>query len=133
MQPKIVASSEADSEYIHKRIQAHNTPFMSDWEELSFHIKEDGQIIAGIVAERTVDTVEVDFLFVEESCRGKGYGKALLEQVETVAREKGARRILLNTYSFQAPKFYPKLGYREILKLEPCFSAHSQFYFLKEL
>lgn len=133
MLPKIVASSEGDSEYIHKRLQTHNAPFMSDWEELSFHIKEDGRIIAGIVAERTADTVEVDYLFVEENCRGRGYGKALLEHVENIAREKGVRRILLNTYSFQAPKFYSRLGYQEVLKLEPCFGTHSQYYYLKEL
>lgn len=133
MGARIVASSEADSEYIHKRLQAHNAPFMSDWEELSFHMEEDGRIVAGVVAERTADTVEVAYLFVEESCRGRGLGRALLERVEDTAREKGARRIALNTYSFQAPNFYPKLGYREVLKLEPCFGQHSQFYFLKEL
>lgn len=133
MMAEIVQSAEEQKEYIHKRLQEYNARFMQDFADFSFHVEENGVIVAGIVAESVGDTVEVEFLFVDETCRGRGLGKALLERVETAARERGMRRVLLNTYSFQAPGFYQKMGYQEMLKLEPAFDTVSQSYFLKEL
>lgn len=63
---------------------------------------------------------------------GKGLA-AGLSYVERLAKEKGFKRILLNTYSFQAPDFYKKLGYTEVLKLSPAFDGFTQSYFLKNL
>lgn len=133
MKRQIHASAEADKEYIHKCLQKYNSSYMKESEDFSCHIKEDGVIVAGIVAESTEDTVEVEFLYVDKSCRGRGLGQELLAHVEDAARRVGMRRILLNTYSFQAPEFYRKMGYREILKLDPCFGNFSQFYFIKQL
>lgn len=129
----ILSSTQEQKEHIHRRLQAHNARFMARFADFSYHIEEKGEIVAGIVAESVGDTVEVAYLFVEEACRGRGLGKALLERVEAAAREAGMRRVLLNTYSFQAPGFYGRLGYREVLKLEPAFDRFSQSYFLKEL
>lgn len=133
MMAKIIRSSEEQRERVHRRLQDYNARFMKEFSDFSYHIEENGVIVAGIVAESVGDTVEIDFLFVDEACRGRGLGKTLLEYVETAAREQGMRRVLLNTYSFQAPGFYEKMGYQEILKLEPAFDRFSQSYFLKEL
>lgn len=130
---KIIRSSEEQKERIHKRLQDYNAQFMKEFSDFSCHIEENGVIVAGIVAESVGDTVEVEFLFVDETYRGRGLGKALLEHVETAAREQGIRRVLLNTYSFQAPGFYRTLGYQEVLKLKPVFNWFSQSYFIKEL
>lgn len=130
---KIIRSSEEQKERIHKRLQDYNAQFMKEFSDFSCHIEENGVIVAGIVAESVGDTVEVEFLFVDETYRGRGLGKALLEHVETAAREQSIRRVLLNTYSFQTPGFYRTLGYQEVLKLEPVFNWFSQSYFIKEL
>lgn len=129
----IISSSEAQKEFIHKRLQDYNAQFMKEFSDFSYHIEVDGSIAAGIVAESVGDTVEVEFLFVEEAHRGCGLGRKLLEHVETAAREQGIRRILLNTYSFQAPDFYRRMGYQEVLQLKPAFDQFSQSYFVKEL
>ena len=133
MMAKILPSSEEQKEYIHKRLQAYNARYMKDFADFSCHIEENGAIVAGIVAESVGDTVEVEFLFVEDACRSRGLGKTLLERVETAAREQGMRRVLLNTYSFQAPGFYKRMGYHEALKLDPAFNTVSQSYFVKDL
>lgn len=133
MMATIIRSSEKQKERVHRRLQDYNARFMKEFSDFSYHIEENGVIVAGIVAESVGDTVEVDFLFVDEACRGRGLGKTLLEYVETAAREQGMRRVLLNTYSFQAPGFYEKMDYQKILKLEPAFDRFSQSYFLKEL
>lgn len=129
----IIASTEEASGYIHQRLRAYNSPYMTDFEDLSFHMEENGEIVAGIVAGRLGDCLEVDFLFVEEHCRHRGLGRQLLDHAEALAREKGVKRVLLNTYSFQAPDFYRSLGYQEAARIEPAFDSHSQFFFVKEL
>ena len=122
---ELLPSSEQDNRY--------NRQFMRDFKDYSFHIKQDGQIVAGIVAASTMDTLEVEFLFVEESCRGQGLGRLLLEQAENLARQDGCKRVLLNTYSFQAPGFYRRMGYELLAQQNPCFGEYSQYYFTKNL
>lgn len=129
----ILPSSEADSETIHARLRAYNARYMRDTGDFSFHIKEDGKTIGGIVAGGLGDLLEVEFLYVDEECRGRGIGRRLLAHVEALARQRGLKRVLLNTYSFQAPAFYKKLGYTEALKLDPAFDGFTQSYFLKDL
>ena len=71
--------------------------------------------------------------FLEQLLRGRGIGSQLMEKVESSARADGIKRVLLNTYSFQAPDFYRKLGYTEIARISPCFGEYSQFFFEKIL
>ena len=106
---------------------------MDNGKDYSFHIELDGVIAAGIVAESVEDTLEISYLFVRSEYRGSGLGTKLVCHVESLAKENGIKRILLNTYSFQAPDFYRHLGYREILCIDPVFGVHSQHYFVKEL
>ena len=122
-----------DNEKIHQMIRDYNVSFMSESKDYSYHIEEDGELAAGIVAESVFDTVEVDFLCVKEKFRKHGYGRALLQHMEDAARRDGMKRILLNTYSFQAPDFYRSMGYRELFVVDPCFKDCRQYYFIKEL
>lgn len=131
--PQIIPNLVEDNDAIHRMLQQYNAQYMRDFKEYSFHISEEGKIVAGIVAESTLDTLEIEFLFVDESCRGKGYGRRLLSHVEELARRDGLARVLLNTYSFQAPGFYKALGYTQLLEIHPCFGEYSQYIFLKEL
>ena len=60
--------------------------------------------------------VELGGLVVDESCRGRGIGAKLLEEVERWARQEGARTVSLrsNTIRHQAHKFYASRGYTQI-------------------
>lgn len=130
---KIEQSSSEENQEIHRRLRLYNRKFMRDLKDYNFHISDRGQIVAGIVAGSVFDTLEVEFLFVEEAYRGQGLGSSLLEHAERLAREDGMKRVLLNTYSFQAPDFYKAAGYRQLLEIAPCFGEFSQYYFMKEL
>lgn len=130
---EITRSDEKAQETVHQKLREFNRPFWGEKEDYSFHLEKDGQIIAGIVAFSTYDTVEVEYLFVQEDQRGKGIGSSLLHQVEEYARTDGKKRVLLNTYSFQAPGFYRKMGYRLLFAIEPCLGDHGQYFFEKEL
>lgn len=131
--PEIRESTEAQSDAVHEKLRDYNRRFMDGGRDYNFHIEAEGEIVAGIVAASTGDTLEVEFLFVAESRRGQGLGRALLERAETAACRDGVQRVLLNTYSFQAPGFYPKMGYTLLGRIDPCFGAHSQYFYGKEL
>lgn len=126
-------STDADQELIHAKLRAYNHRFWRNTHDFSFHIEHDGKIIAGIVASATFETLEVEFLFVDEEFRGRGLGAQLLHTAEDRARAAGARHASLNTYSFQAPKFYPKQGYRQLFCVERCLGPYSQYFFWKDL
>ena len=69
----------------------------------------------------------VELLFVPETLRGQGFGEKLMRQAEDLAREAGCTGIWLDTFSFQAPDFYKRLGYTEFGTLAdypPGFTRH---------
>ena len=65
----------------------------------------------------------LDVLWVAESRRGTGLGACLLAQLEQDAARQGAKRLELNTFGFQAPGFYEKLGYRRFGAVEPAVGS----------
>jgi ribosomal protein S18 acetylase RimI-like enzyme len=72
----------------------------------------DKEIIAGIAGWTWTGICEITQLWVDRKIRGRGIGKILLEAAELEARCKGCRTILIKSYSFQAPHFYEKHGYK---------------------
>lgn len=119
---------------ISDRIEEFNKPFFEDYESLSQHIlDENGTCIAGIVANRCGELISVDLLWVNQSHRKQGLGEALLSQVERLGQEKGGKRVYLFTFAFQAPDFYPKLGYQLLFRLEAGPTGNHQFHYAKEL
>ena len=75
--PEIKKSDSEAEECVRRMLREYNSAFMNESRDYSFHIEEDGQIAAGIVAESVADTVEVSFLCVRKDLRGSGHGKAL--------------------------------------------------------
>ncbi len=57
--------------------------------------------------------VEITGLVVDESCRGQGVGRRLMEHAEQWARDRGCRSVRLrsNVVRAEAHAFYERLGY----------------------
>ncbi|MBU0997834.1 MAG: GNAT family N-acetyltransferase [Firmicutes bacterium] len=131
---KIKQCSLEIEDLIHQKIREYNRQFFSDTEDLSLYLSDDDdQWIGGIVASRTHDGIDIEFLFVEESFRGMGYGTFLLQSIEKKAVELHVKRIMLNTYEFQSLDFYLKNGYLVFGQLSPCFKEYSQYFLKKEM
>ena len=62
--------------------------------------------------------LRVEVLWVDEAARGRGIGSRLLAEAEHLAREMGARNAALETFEWQAPRFYKKHGYEEVARIE---------------
>ena len=88
---------------------------------------ESGKTVGGLTARIAYSRMFVELLFIPETLRGQGFGEKLMRQAEDVAREAGCTGIWLDTFSFQAPDFYKRLGYTEFGTLAdypPGFTRH---------
>ena len=98
-----------------------------------FYEDEDGRKSAGLTGETFGNWLCIKFLFVSEPLRGKGIGSELLELAEREAKRRGCKYAFVDTFSFQAPAFYKKHGYREVFTLEEYPYTGRRHYYTKEL
>jgi len=89
-----------------------------NWKSYSCVVRSDGQIVAGGRGIINMGALEVRGLWVDEALRDKGMGRELLVAIEDEARKRGATRAMLFTYSFQAEKFYRRMGYKTFSQFE---------------
>ncbi|MGV2619588.1 UNVERIFIED_CONTAM: GNAT family N-acetyltransferase [Halobacillus marinus] len=132
-----IIEEEKLEDYVREKVIEHNMRMLPDElktpnEDISFLLKEDDDtIVGGITANMFWHHMHIEFFWVEETLRGKGYGSALLEKMETAAREKGCRFIHLDTFSFQAPDFYKRHGFEVFGTLEDHPEGFAQYYMIK--
>ena len=131
---RIIPAGEAEGHAIHTGLRSYNRTFVPDMEDLSLAvINEAGQIIGGCDAFRMGELAMLDVLWVAEEYRGTGLGARILGQLEERALRQGARRLELNTFGFQAPGFYEKLGYRRFGVIEPAVGTYGHYFYVKDL
>jgi ribosomal protein S18 acetylase RimI-like enzyme len=70
---------------------------------------------------------------VDGAHRGGGWGRALLERAEEEAIARGLQGVWLDTFSFQAPGFYQKLGYEVFGTLADYPPGHTRYFLRKTL
>jgi GNAT superfamily N-acetyltransferase len=84
----------------------------------TFLVARDGERAVGCGAIRLLDadTAEVKRMYIEPDHRGKGVGRAVLEQLEAAANKLGARRLVLETgiRSPEALALYRRAGFAQI-------------------
>jgi ribosomal protein S18 acetylase RimI-like enzyme len=97
-------------------LDAHAIAAGSPFRHVTLALEEwDGDIwLGGLTSHIGTDWLLVDLVAVADAARGRGVGKRLMAGAEAHARKLGLVGISLDTLSFQAPDFYPPLGYREV-------------------
>lgn len=73
------------------------------------------QPCGGLVAYASWDWLVIDSMEVDESVRGRGYGRALASEVEAIGAAMGCVRAHLETYS--AEGFWLRRGYAVVSRL----------------
>jgi ribosomal protein S18 acetylase RimI-like enzyme len=91
------------------------------------------KVYGGIIVTVLWNGMEINSLWVEESLRGKGLGKKLVLAAEKEGRKRGCGVIYTNTFTWQAPHFYEKLGYKPFGKLEDFPPGNILTYYFKNL
>jgi len=99
---------------------------------------EQGEVIGGVgIAEfdGIEDCAELQKLYLDDTAKGKGLGKELMQLAIDWAASAGYRKIYLETHTnlAAAMNLYEKMGFRQTEK--PCSTAHNTMnrFYLKNL
>ena len=78
---------------------------------------------------------ELQKLYLDDSAKGKGYGKELMQAAENWARSAGYEKLYLETHTnlSAALNLYEKMGFKQVEK--PCKTQHNVMnrFYLKNL
>ncbi|MGC6176931.1 GNAT family N-acetyltransferase [Lacrimispora sp. 38-1] len=128
--------NEADQKYIFEGLLEYNLERIEDKNprDLGIYLQDEaGRKIAGLIGSTHGNWLSVKYLWVSKELRGQQIGSKILEQAEKTAVERGCKYSFLDTFSFQAPLFYKKHGYREVFTLENYPVTGKRYYFTKNL
>jgi GNAT superfamily N-acetyltransferase len=92
-----------------------------------------GTIVGGALARWWGQCCELQQIWVDEDHRSVGIGRRLVQLVEGEARTRGCALLYLDTFSFQAPVFYLKLGYDVACEFQGFPNNVSKFVMRKNL
>lgn len=102
-------------------------------EPVKLKIMESGWIIAGLVGFTLWEWLYIETLAVDANHRGQGLGRRLVMEAERIARERSCHAAWVDTFSFQAPEFYKRLGYTPFGTLPDFPAGQQRIFFRKEL
>lgn len=105
-----------------------------EYSPVNLFLRDAGaEVVGGLLASIWGGVMFIRILWVSEALRGQGFGQRLVEMAERRAAERGCRRVFLDTFSFQAPGFYQKLGYQVYGRAEDWPDGHAHLFLRKDL
>lgn len=126
----------AFTEAIQQGINEFNQQQAGDYhyKKLCLSLRDAEQkIVGGLVGETYWEWFYIELFWISEPYRQEGYGSTILQMAEDEARSRGVKQVYLNTFSFQAPDFYEKQGYRLFAELPNFPPGHRCYYLTKNL
>lgn len=93
----------------------------------------DGELAGGAVGRVWGQVLDVRFLWVHETLRNQDLATRLLNMLETAARRRGCWVAFTDTFSYQAPEFYLRLGYEPFGVIEGFPRGITKHFLRKEL
>jgi GNAT superfamily N-acetyltransferase len=124
-----------DREFVDEGLGAYNAPFLRDsrYSYFGAFVRDDAAAIrAGLIGHCYAGWLFIALLWVHAELRRTGVGSRLIAAAERHAIEFGCHSAWVDTFSFQAPDFYPKFGYREFARLDYP-PDHQRLFFKKRL
>ena len=86
---------------------------------LNIIIRDDqNNIIAGLLADTWGQVCYIHTVWTAQHRRHTGLGTRLMQNAEQHAKQRGCTIAYVDTYSFQAPDFYTKFGFKPIATLD---------------
>jgi GNAT superfamily N-acetyltransferase len=125
-----------DLQHLEEHINEHNLRRTGrhDYRPLALFVRDQrGGIVAGLSGFTWAGWLEIKFVWVREDLRSQGRGRELVEAAEAEARARGCQRVWLDSYTFQAPAFYQRLGYEVFGVLHGYPAPHDRVFLTKPL
>jgi GNAT superfamily N-acetyltransferase len=94
---------------------------------------DNAAVIGGLWGRTSWSFLYIELLYVPDPLRGQGFGSRLLRQAEEEALRRGCRGAWLDTFSFQAPGFYRRRGYKVFGAIEDYPPGHTRYFLRKAL
>ena len=99
------------------RVNAEATPGIAPARQLTVQILDgSGELAAGMSGWTWGVAAGIGLTWVRETSRGDGLGAQLLAEFEAEARSRGCAHVFVTSFTFQAPGFYLRHGYRELFR-----------------
>ncbi|GGX61029.1 GNAT family N-acetyltransferase [Streptomyces fructofermentans] len=92
-----------------------------------------GDVAGGLTGWFWGTLCAVDMLWVREDQRHAGWGTKLMREAEAEARRRGCADMIVSSFTFQAPDFYRRLGYRETGRTDGIPGGHQDVHLHKAL
>ncbi len=110
--------TEEEVDLIHARLEQYNRQqtngeYDEPGAEIGLVLKSpEGTVIGGITAGTIFRVMHLEAFWVSKEHRKQGHGSRLVLQAEQIGFEKGCVASQTQSFSFQAPGFYQKIGYQ---------------------
>lgn len=129
--------TDEELDRLSKGIDEHmmSTIGSSSGKDLTLLLRDEEGLIAGGVHGNygQFGWLYISTLWVSEKARGRGFGSQLMAHIERAAIRAGCSHAYLDTFSFQAPEFYKKLGYTVFGELESYPAGNTRYFLRKRL
>ncbi|PUB31058.1 acetyltransferase (GNAT) family protein [Elizabethkingia sp. YR214] len=102
-------------------------------EDVEIVIYDNGKVVGGIIGRSLWGTLEIKRLAVHPDYRHKGIGSKLISAAETEAKRRKCNYLSLNTFSYQAPEFYERLGFIKIGTEQDFPRGFSRYFYQKKI
>lgn len=114
-------------------LNAHNVKEAgpAEWGLLAITVRDpEGHIVGGLWGRTGYGFLFVELLAVGPA-KGSGLGREMMLLAEAEAKRRGLLGIWLDTWTFQAPGFYLKLGFVECGRIKDYPPGHDRIFFVK--
>lgn len=126
-----------EREAILKPLRAYNLSHTGDmaFETVGILLRDPAteEVVGGLYGKISYGWLFIELLSVPDQLRTQGTGSRLMRAAEELARQHGCTGIWLDTFSFQAPGFYRKLGFTEFGHIADYPPGHQRHFFQKRL
>jgi GNAT superfamily N-acetyltransferase len=109
--------TEEEASFVHQKLEEYNRAqtngeYDKPGMEIGLVLKSpEGTVVGGITAITMLRVMHLEALWVAEEYRDRDHGSRLVLEAERLGFEKGCIAVQTQSFSFQAPGFYQKLGY----------------------
>lgn len=129
--------TEQDREAILKPLRAYNLSHTGSmlFETVGILLRDPAtdEVVGGLYGKISYGWLFIELLSIPDQMRTQGTGTRLMRTAEDLAEQKGCTGIWLDTFSFQAPGFYRKLGFTEVGHIVDYPPGHLRHFFQKRL
>lgn len=102
--------------------------------EFAFYARsQTNELVGGLLGHTHFNHFFVSAIFVDQQFRRQGIGRELIKRAEELALQHKCDAIYLDTFDYQAPGFYEKLGFKVFGTLQDYPVGHQRFYLEKRL